>query len=149
MYFLKFETKIIQFEPLVSLCSFNSLQISIKAKWLISREVLSVTCPNFTVVKYNSKTSNICHHIKFRKSILDRCSMKKLFLKILQYSQENTYVGVFFNKNAGVQSVTLIKRDSNTGVFLWVLRNFWEHLFWKISFFSISPQHVPGNVCPT
>ena len=27
--------------------------------------------------------------------------VKKLFLKISQYSQENTYAGVFFNKVAG------------------------------------------------
>ena len=40
-----------------------------------------------------------------------RCSMKKLFLKILQYSQEN-----LSNKVAG-RPVTLLKRDSNTDVF--------------------------------
>ena len=33
-----------------------------------------------------------------------------VFLKTLQYSQENTCVGVSF--------LTLLKRDSNTGVFL-------------------------------
>ena len=27
----------------------------------------------------------------------------------------------------------LLKRDSNSGVFLWILRNFQEHLFWKTS----------------
>ena len=26
----------------------------------------------------------------------------------------------------------LLRRDSNPGVFLWILRNFWEHLFWRI-----------------
>ena len=36
---------------------------------------------------------------------MSRCSIKKLLLKILQYSQENTCVGVpFFNENAGLQS---------------------------------------------
>ena len=28
---------------------------------------------------------------------------------------------------------TLLKRDSNTGVFLWILRNFLKHLFWRTS----------------
>ena len=28
---------------------------------------------------------------------------------------------------------TLLKRDSNTGVLLLNLRNFWEHLFWRTS----------------
>ena len=30
-------------------------------------------------------------------------------------------------------STTLLKRDSNTGVFLWILRNFLKHLFWRTS----------------
>ena len=33
-----------------------------------------------------------------------------------------------FYKNA-----TLLKGDSNTGVFLWILQNFWEELFWRTS----------------
>ena len=42
---------------------------------------------------------------------------KKLFLKISQYSQENPYVGVSFNKVADLQVF-------NTGIFLWILRKF-------------------------
>ena len=30
----------------------------------------------------------------------------------------------FFNKVAGLRPATLLKRDSNAGVFLWILRNF-------------------------
>ena len=37
---------------------------------------------------------------------------KKLFLKHLQYSQESC------------RPATLLKKDSDTGVFLWILRNF-------------------------
>ena len=37
---------------------------------------------------------------------------KKLFLKISQYSQENTCAGVSF-------WLSLLKRDFNTGVFIW------------------------------
>ena len=40
-----------------------------------------------------------------------RCCIKKLFLKFLQYAQENTYVRI-------------LERDSNTGIFLWILRKF-------------------------
>ena len=43
-----------------------------------------------------------------------RCSIKKLLLKIPQYSQENTYVRVFFNKAA----------DRNTS-----FEKIWERLF--------------------
>ena len=39
-----------------------------------------------------------------------RCSSKKVFLKICQNSQENTCVGIFFNKVAGLRSATLLKK---------------------------------------
>ena len=42
-----------------------------------------------------------------------------MFLEILQNSQENTCARVSFLK------------DSDTGVFLWTLRNFYEHTFYK------------------
>ena len=64
---------------------------------------------------------------KFRRSH-QRWSIKKLFLKIWQYSQENTYTGVSFNHDCHC-----IKRDSKTGVFLWILQNFEEHLFYRTS----------------
>ena len=36
-------------------------------------------------------------------------------------------------KLQAVRPATLLKRDSNTVVFLWILWNFPEHLFWRIS----------------
>ena len=51
--------------------------------------------------------------------------LKKVFWKISQNSQENTCARVsFFNKVAGLKPATLLKRDSGTGVFLSILRNF-------------------------
>ena len=38
-------------------------------------------------------------------------------MKSCQISQEKTCVGVFFNKSAGPQNYSFIKRDSNTGFF--------------------------------
>ena len=35
---------------------------------------------------------------------------KKGFVKLAQYSQENTYVGVFFNKAAGLRDCNYIKK---------------------------------------
>ena len=40
-----------------------------------------------------------------------KCSIKQVVLKVLQYSRENTYVGM---------PAALLKRDFNTGVFLWL-----------------------------
>ena len=53
------------------------------------------------------------------KSIMNRkCSTRKLFLKISQYSQENTCVGIsFLIKMQAFRAPALLKRDSNTGVF--------------------------------
>ena len=58
------------------------------------------------------------------KAAVRRCSSEKVFLKISQYSQENTCVGVSF-------LIKLLKRDSNTGVFLRILRTFKEQLFYR------------------
>ena len=53
-----------------------------------------------------------------------------MFLKISQNWQEINCVGVFFNKVAGRPATTL-KRDSNTGVLLSILRNFQKQLFYR------------------
>ena len=105
-----------------------------KKSSLIYREVLSVTWPNFTVVKYNLKTSNNYHNIKFGKSIMNRCSIRKLFLKILQYSQKNTCVGVsLLMKMQAFSPVILLKKQAfsvNIAKFLRipVLKNMCERL---------------------
>ena len=43
---------------------------------------------------------------------------KKVLLKILRISQENTCIVVFFNKVAGLQPARFLKRNSNTSAFL-------------------------------
>ena len=50
-------------------------------------------------------------------------------LKISQYSTESTCVRVFFNNVAGLHGYNFIIRNSNTGFFLFILRNFSEQLF--------------------
>ena len=57
------------------------------------------------------------------EAVARRCSSKKLFWKISQNSQENTCARVSFLIRAwGLQLYS--KRDSGTGVFLWILRYF-------------------------
>ena len=53
----------------------------------------------------------------FSEAAIGSVLWKKLFLKISQYSQESC------------RPATLLKALSNTGVFLWILQNFYEHLF--------------------
>ena len=58
------------------------------------------------------------------------CSIKKTILKNFRNIHMKTSVlESLFNKVAGLKPVTLLKSDSNTGVILRVLRNFYEHLF--------------------
>ena len=65
----------------------------------------------------------------FSEAVSRRCSGKKVFLKISQNSQENTCARVsFLNK---VTCLRPAKRDSDTGVFLWILRNFKENFFYR------------------
>ena len=54
---------------------------------------------------------------KIAEVVVRGCSTKSLFLKILQYSQTDTYESLF-SKVSGLQAENLIKRVSNTIVFL-------------------------------
>ena len=59
-----------------------------------------------------------------------RSSIKKMFLKISQYSQENTCARVSFSLKLQASGLKLyLKRDSSTGVFLWIFQNFQKHFF--------------------
>ena len=49
------------------------------------------------------------------RSSHQRCSLKK---------GEQLCLGPFFNKVAGLRPATLLKKDSGTGLFLWILQNF-------------------------
>ena len=59
--------------------------------------------------------------MNFSKAVNRGVLWKKLFLKILQYSQESR------------RSATFLKTDSKTGVFLWILQNLYEHLIQRTS----------------
>ena len=61
------------------------------------------------------------------KHVLDRSSHRRCSTQILQSSHVQS---LFFNK-------VYWKRDSGIGVFLWILWDFWEHLF----------QWTPLNDC--
>ena len=60
------------------------------------------------------------------------CFVKKGVLEISQNSQENTFVRVTFLIKLQAWDLQLYKKsDSGTGVFLWILRNFWAHPFYR------------------
>ena len=47
---------------------------------------------------------------EIKEALVQKCSVKKVFLEISQNSQENTCAGVFFNKVAGLRPATLLKK---------------------------------------
>ena len=40
-------------------------------------------------------------------------------------------------RNRPERAETLLKRDSNTGVFMWILQNFYEQLFYRIPLVAV------------
>ena len=68
-----------------------------------------------------------------RSSHREDVVLKKGFLKISQNSQESICVGVSFQCCKLYQKI-----DSGTGFPLWILRNFWQHLFKELSWATAS-----------
>ena len=78
------------------------------------------------------------------------CSVKKGFLKnFAKFTRKHLCWSLFLIKLQAFKPVYLLKKDSNTGAFLWKLRIFKEHLFWStsaIDFFCISETQTTNNV---
>ena len=89
---------------------FDKIQVMLMMKMSISNNRISWL--------KNSKCSQWIIRSSHRRS-----SIKKLLFKIYQYSLENACVLSLLIKLMAFRSATLFKRDSNTGVFLWILRN--------------------------
>ena len=78
---------------------------------------------------YTIQVSNIA-----LKSIHQRCSTRKAVLQNLAKLIEKYLCWSLFLINLqAYKPPTLLQRDSNTGVFLWILRKFWKPLFQRAS----------------
>ena len=76
----------------------------------------------------------------FSEAVVQKCSVKKVFLKILQNSQKNICARVCnFVK----------KRVSDINVFLWILRNFQEQPFPVAVSFPVSEVYSESFRTPT
>ena len=72
----------------------------------------------WSVLDFDLKARILSSH-EGPEAVMQRCSVKKLFLEILQNSQENICPRVsFFNKVAASACSFIKKRRSGTGVFL-------------------------------
>ena len=65
------------------------------------------------------------HYLKLNSN-----SFTTSFVFTEKVARRCSVLGSLFNKVVSLWSVTLFKRDSGTGDFLWVLRNFSEHHFY-------------------
>ena len=61
---------------------------------------------------------------QFTEAIVWTCFSKQVFLKISQIFRKIPVVSLFLIKLQAWRPAALLKRDSNTGAFLWNLRNF-------------------------
>ena len=52
------------------------------------------------------------------EAITQRCSVKEVFLEVLQNSQENIFSGVSVLIKMQTEAATLLKKDSGIGFFL-------------------------------
>ena len=60
------------------------------------------------------------------------CSIKKaIFKHFVIFTGKHLCRGLFFNKLQAIRCVTLLKRDSYTDIFLWMLGNLLEDLLWR------------------
>ena len=79
-------------------------------------------CPSFAQIFLNFQ--NYLLESNFRSS-LRRCSIKKGVLRnFAKLTGKQLCQSLLFNKVADFRPSLLLKRDSGTGVFLWMLRNF-------------------------
>ena len=98
------------------------------SKCLSGNILYSFLLPSIAAVLNMSKLQKYSE-IKETVTQTQRCSVKKVFLEISRNSQENTCAGVSILitlQDSGLQPY--LKRDSCTGVFLWILQNFLEYL---------------------
>ena len=69
------------------------------------------------------------HKLSIFRSSHRRCSVRRgVLVNFAKFTGKHMCQSVFFNKVAGFRPATLWKRDSGTGVFLWILPHFKEHL---------------------
>ena len=66
-----------------------------------------------------------------RRSSRSQSFFKIGVLKSFVITGKHLCESLFLIKLQASRPATLLKRDPDTGVFLWILRNFWEHLFHK------------------
>ena len=120
---------------------FMMLKISCFSCWrffnceLSHRYVMKMYCPSITILGYTSQSRKFeklisihlntppPHPFTFRSSH-QRCSTKAAPKNLAIFTtRKHLWWSLFLIKLQTLRPGTLLKRDSNTGVFLWILQN--------------------------
>ena len=83
--------------------TFSTVPSCWKALGMRSLKVVSAIFMLLCFACQKEMTCEAKKNVLFPEPVLRRCSSKMMFLKLLQYSQENACVRVFFNKVAGLR----------------------------------------------
>ena len=79
-----------------------------------------------------SQSTDVIMKIKLETAIVAwRGSVKKHFEKYCKIHRKPPVLGSFLNKVTDLQIATLLKERSSTGVFLWILLNFFRAPIWQ------------------
>ena len=104
---------------------FFLMAIFLKHLWLIPNILKWQDCKMFTKLVPLQTPSRSSHQ---------RSSVKKDVLKNLRnFKGKHLYWSLFLIKLQTFRPAASLRRDSNTGFFLWNFWNFSEHLFWRTS----------------
>ena len=90
---------------------------------------LKYEVPNISILKFQINLLNDSW-IRFYSAAIE-VLQNKGFLKFCEFNRKTPVLESLFNK--GLRPATLLKRGSDTGVCLWNLQIFKEHLFWRTS----------------
>ena len=92
------------------------------------------------------RLSKVWNDSTLSRSSHRRCFVRKVVLRnFAKFTGKHLRQSLFFNKVAGLWPTTLFKKDSGTDVFLWILQNFKEHVFYITPLgdcFSVSQETV-------
>ena len=96
---------------------FNNLK---KLNWTVERKCINLSWHHDQEVIYKCITPKFVLQWMSRSSH-QTCSIKKVLLEISQNAQENICARISFLIKLRERPTTLLKIDSGTGVFLWIL----------------------------
>ena len=117
---------ILQVPKICNLCKSNKGCVSFGTRYYFI--IFNLLIPMFPVISMIANVPQLLH--KISRSSHRRCSLKKAVLKnFALFRGKYLSWSLFLIMLQAMRPAPLLKRDSNTGVFLRILRNFSEHQF--------------------